>query len=194
MDHKREIILVTDGDVCARKAIEKAVKKIGGRCISKSGGNPTPLDSISIAKLIKSAKYDPVVVMVDDEGNEKYGVGEKIIYDLHRNPDIKIIGVLVVASNTKLVKGVHVDFSIDATGNIVRSAVDKEGIPTFGKILYGDTVDIVEECDFPLIVGIGDIGKMKGRDDVFKGAPIITKALNEIMSWHKKNDRKELEN
>lgn len=184
MDEKREIILVTDGDVCAKKAIEKAVVNIGGRCISKSGGNPTPINSSDMIKLIKSAKHDPVVVMVDDEGNEKYGIGEKIIYDLYKHPDIEIIGVLVVASNTKLVKGVHVDFSIDNSGSIVKNAVDKEGIPTLGRILYGDTVDIVEECNMPLIVGIGDIGKMNGKDDVCKGAPIVTRALKEIIARH----------
>ncbi|QUH26017.1 stage V sporulation protein AE [Serpentinicella alkaliphila] len=190
MDEKREIILVTDGDVCAKKAIEKAVQQIGGRCISKSGGNPTPINSSQMIKLIKSAKYDPVVVMVDDEGNQNYGIGEKIIYDLYSHPDIDIIGVLVVASNTPYVKGVHVDFSVDASGNIVRNAVDKEGDPIKGKILFGDTVDIVDECKFPLVVGIGDIGKMKGKDDICKGAPIVTKALKEIINRHKEKDSK----
>jgi len=190
MDEKREIILVTDGDVCARKAIEKAVHQIGGRCISRSGGNPTPINSSEMIRLIKLAKHDPVVVMVDDEGNEKYGIGEKIIYDLYKHPDIDIIGVLVVASNTKFVKGVHVDFSIDSSGSIIRNAVDKEGIPTFGTILYGDTVDVVEECKFPVVVGIGDIGKMKGKDDVCKGAPIVTKALDEILKRHNSNGDK----
>jgi stage V sporulation protein AE len=32
-----------------------------------------------------------------------------------------------------------------------------------------------------VIVGIGDPGKMNGRDCIDKGAPIITKALKEII-------------
>ncbi|MDR5660063.1 stage V sporulation protein AE [Serpentinicella sp. ANB-PHB4] len=185
MDQKREIIIVTDGDNCAKRAVKKAVENIGGRCISRSGGNPTPLNADKMITLIKSAKYDPVVVMVDDEGNENKGVGEKIIEELYKHKDIIILGIVVVASNTPLVKGVHVDFSINETGQIIKSAVDKDGIPTLGNILYGDTVDVVDDCKGPLIVGIGDIGKMHGKDDACKGSPILTKALQEIMKRSK---------
>ncbi|MEG3070546.1 MAG: stage V sporulation protein AE [Candidatus Syntrophopropionicum ammoniitolerans] len=39
-----------------------------------------------------------------------------------------------------------------------------------GKLLRGDTVEIVDQLNIPLIIGIGDIGKMNGADDVKKGA------------------------
>ncbi|SDK59573.1 stage V sporulation protein AE [Natronincola ferrireducens] len=182
MEEKRKVILVTDGDRCAKKAIEVAVRNIGGRCISKSGGNPTPINDKEIIKFIEEAVHDPVVVMVDDEGNENMGVGEEILCKLIENDKIQVLGVVVVASNTKDVEGVHPDFSIDNHGNIIDKAVDKDGNPTSDKVLYGDTVDIVEQCSVPIVVGVGDIGKMKGKDDPRKGAPIITKALEEILN------------
>ena len=30
--------------------------------------------------------------------------------------------------------------------------------------LYGDTVYSIDELDVPIVVGIGDIGKMEGKD------------------------------
>ncbi|KAB3531475.1 stage V sporulation protein AE [Alkaliphilus serpentinus] len=182
MYNKRKIIVVTDGDRCAQRTIEKAVKNIGGRCISQSGGNPTPLSAEKIIALIKEAVHDPVVVMTDDEGNENTGIGEKVIKTLMNHPDIEVLGVIAVASNTKDVDGVHVDFSIDALGKITKKPVDKDGIETEKEVLYGDTVDVLEKGPKPpVIIGIGDIGKMQGKDDWRIGAPIITKALNEIM-------------
>ncbi|WP_222430861.1 stage V sporulation protein AE, partial [Bacillus licheniformis] len=41
MPAKRKVILVTDGDIYAAKAIEYAARKTGGRCISQSAGNPS---------------------------------------------------------------------------------------------------------------------------------------------------------
>lgn len=184
---KRQIIVVTDGDRCAQRTIELAVKNIGGRCISRSGGNPTPLSAEKIVGLIKAADHDPVVVMTDDEGNENLGIGEKVIESLMIHPDIEVLGVVAVASNTKEVEGVHIDFSIDSTGKITKNAVDKDGIITSRDVLYGDTVDVLEKVPKPpLIIGVGDIGKMQGRDDWRIGAPIITKALNEIINYNNK--------
>jgi len=102
------------------------------------------------------------------------------------------LGVVAVASNTEEVSGVEVDFSVDYMGHVINSAVDKEGVVTSGKTLFGDTVDIINEFSIPIIVGIGDIGKMKGKDDCLKGAPIITKALEEILyrSGEKRDERK----
>ena len=34
MDHRRRVILITDGDEYARKSLEIVAKEIGGRCIS----------------------------------------------------------------------------------------------------------------------------------------------------------------
>ncbi|MCC5911619.1 MAG: stage V sporulation protein AE [Clostridiaceae bacterium] len=182
MEDKIRVILVTDGDVCAKKAIEVATKNIGGRCISRSGGNPTPITAKEIIELVKKAKGDPVVVMVDDEGNENEGIGEKILCEIVVSHAIEVLGVVVVASNTKDVEGVHPDFCIDADGNIIDTPVDKDGNPTLDKVLYGDTVDVVETCKVPIVIGIGDVGKMQGKDDRRKGAPIMTKALQEIMN------------
>ncbi|MBS4534266.1 stage V sporulation protein AE [Clostridium sp. D2Q-14] len=181
MEKKRNIILVTDGDKKAKKAMEVAIKNVGGRCISKSWGNPTKLTGKEIVDLVVTAKHDPVVVMVDDKGDPEYGVGEQALSDIISDDRVKVLGVVAVASNTEYVSGVEVDFSIDCKGNIVDGGVDKEGKPTNDKRVYGDTVDILESYDFPLIIGIGDIGKMGGLDDCKIGAPIISKALTEIL-------------
>ncbi len=178
----RKVILVTDGDKIAQKAVEAAVKKIGGRCISRSAGNPTPIEGKKIVELVMVAKHDPVVIMVDDIGNPGKGKGEDALEVLLSHPDIKAIGIVAVASNTEGVDGINVDFSIDCTGKIVENAVDKDGRETNEKVLYGDTVDVINNYSIPIVVGIGDIGKMKGKDDCRKGAPILTKALTEILN------------
>lgn len=182
---KRKVILVTDGDRCARETLERAVVNIGGRVISRSGGNPTPITSDHIVKLVKEAKNDPVIVMVDDRGHLGMGKGEQAMYEIIKHPDIHVLGIVAVASNTKGVRGVKVDCSIDNNGDIIDAPVDKHGNPSDKKVLYGDTVDIINNCDVPIVVGVGDIGKMEGHDTKEIGAPIITKALELIM---KKNN------
>ncbi|MCL6445215.1 MAG: stage V sporulation protein AE, partial [Alicyclobacillus sp.] len=47
--------------------------------------------------------------------------------------------------------------------------------------LEGDTVEIIDSLHFPIVIGIGDIGKMDGADEVEKGAPVTTMALQTIM-------------
>ncbi|MEW9124177.1 MAG: stage V sporulation protein AE, partial [Thermotaleaceae bacterium] len=165
MTEKRKVILVTDGDSIAQRAVETAVSNIGARCISRSGGNPTPVTGIEIVDLIKTAKHDPVVVMVDDKGSSKTAQGEWALYEIVNHPDIEVLGVIAVASNTQDVDGIEVDFSITKDGALIQGAVDKNGIPRKGNIIYGDTVDIIKKCEVPLIIGIGDIGKMLGKDD-----------------------------
>lgn len=179
---KRKVILVTDGDRCAREALERAVINIGGRVISKSGGNPTPISSDEIIRHVKNAESDPVVVMVDDKGHIGMGKGEQVMYEIINHPDIQVLGVVAVASNTKGVRGVKVDYSVDNNGDIINAPVDKHGRPSKRKVLYGDTVDILNQCAVPIIVGIGDIGKMKGHDEKEIGAPVVTKALELIMN------------
>ncbi|MTI70926.1 MAG: stage V sporulation protein AE [Firmicutes bacterium] len=181
MKNNRKIILVTDGDKKALKAVELAAKNIGGRCISRSAGNPTELTGNEIVELIKIAKYDPVVIMVDDRGDPGFGKGEAALKEVIEHSDIDVLGVVAVASNTENVMGIKVNFSIDCKGDIVYGGVDKNGIKTENNKVYGDTVDIINEYDFPYIVGVGDVGKMDGKDDCKIGAPIITKALKEIM-------------
>jgi len=188
---KRKIILVTDGDACARKTLEIAALNIGGRCISRSGGNPTPITSSEIVSLIKEAKNDPVVVMVDDRGHTGAGKGEQAMYEIINHPEIEVLGIVAVAANTKGVRGVKVDYSIDNDGNIIDAPVDKHGNPSIKKLLYGDTVDIINNCKVPIVIGVGDIGKMDGKDIKEIGAPIITKALEEIIARNSNESNKE---
>lgn len=182
MEKKRKVIIVTDGDGFAKRAVETATTNIGGRCISSSAGNPTPIIGKEIIEFIKKAKHDPVVVMVDDRGHNRMGKGEKALEYIVNHKDIEVLGVIAVASNTHYVNGVEVDFSITCDGEIIDNAVDKSGERTNEKTLFGDTVDILSEYNIPLIVGIGDIGKMDGKDDCEIGAPIITKAMEEIIN------------
>jgi stage V sporulation protein AE len=181
LNPKKRVILVTDGDGIAKKAVETAALRIGGRCISKSAGNPTPMSGRSILELIGQTPYDPVVVMVDDKGNTGTGKGEMVMMELAQSEEIEILGVIAVASNTENVKGTNVDFSITRDGNIIYDTVDKYGKKNGGDKINGDTVDILSTIKVPVIVGIGDPGKMNGRDCCDKGAPIITKAMKEIM-------------
>lgn len=178
---KKRVILVTDGDGIAKKAVETAALRIGGRCISKSAGNPTPMSGRSILELIRQTPYDPVVVMVDDKGHTGMGKGEMAIKEIVESNDVDILGVIAVASNTEGVKGISVDFSITRDGNIIETTVDKYGKKADGDKINGDTVDILDSIDVPVIVGVGDPGKMNGRDCIDKGAPIITKAMKEII-------------
>ncbi|WP_432408776.1 stage V sporulation protein AE [Wukongibacter sp. M2B1] len=182
MEKKRKIIIVTDGDGFAKRAVETATTNIGGRCISSSAGNPTPIRGKEIVNFIKQAKHDPVVVMVDDRGHNRTGKGEEALEYLVNHRDIEVLGVIAVASNTHYVNGVDVDFSITSDGEIIDGAVNKSGEKTNEKTLFGDTVDVLSEYSIPLIVGIGDIGKMDGKDDCEIGAPIITKAMEEIIT------------
>lgn len=181
---KRKVILVTDGDQIACKAIKKATLNIGGRCISASAGNPTFLDGESIVQLIKKAKHDPVVVMFDDRGSCSKGKGESALEYVVKHPDIEVLGALAVASHTEDIEGAQVDFSINNRQQVIEGQVNKEGeIISNEKIVLGDTVDVLNELKdkIPLVIGIGDIGKMSGKDNPDKGAQITTKALKLIM-------------
>lgn len=182
---KKKVILVTDGDSCARRAIEAAAQNIGGRCISRSGGNPTPITGEEIVGLVKKAKYDPVVVMVDDKGNTNEGPGEKAMEYILGSNEVEVMGVVAVASNTSGVRGIKINASVDKKGNVIKKAVDKDGNSKGDKIVKGDTVDILNSASAPYIVGVGDPGKMDGLDDVGIGAPIITKAIEEVISHYK---------
>lgn len=185
---KKRVILVTDGDMCAKLAVETAAKNIGGRCISKSAGNPTVLTGEEIVDCINDAKNDPVVVMVDDRGNTHKGYGEEAMEYMLKSSEIDIIGVIAVASNTNEVMGIKVDYSIDRNGDLVYKAVDKYGLEKKDKIIKGDTVDILNYIKPPVVIGIGDIGKMDGFDNAVIGAPVLTKAMEKIISISKRRD------
>ncbi|WP_031515241.1 stage V sporulation protein AE [Desulfofalx alkaliphila] len=183
MADKKRVILITDGDRIAKEAVETAAKNIGARCISCSWGNPTRLTGEQLSKEIMRAPHDPVVVMLDDRGFHGEGPGESALRYIAEHPDIEVLGVVAVASNTEGVEGVVVDQSITNDGEIIEGPVDKDGFRCPGNgTMHGDTIEILKELDFPVVIGIGDIGKMCGYDDVCYGAPVTTKALQEVLN------------
>lgn len=179
---KRRVILVTDGDEYARKNVELAAQAVGGRCISRSQGNPTALTGKEIVELILQAKRDPVFVMFDDAGFYGVGQGETAMKYVATHPQIDVLGAIAVASRTSYREWTKVDVSIDRFGQLTPFGVDKNGLPdlTEGRI-NGDTVYSLEELNVPIVVAIGDIGKMAGRDDHKIGAPITRKAVEIIL-------------
>jgi stage V sporulation protein AE len=180
---KRRVIVITDGDRIARKVVEKVACNIGGRAISMSGGNPTVISGEKIVAAIKKTPYDPVLVMVDDCGERGKGNGEKALEILTKDPEIEILGVLAVASNTSEVDGVPVNASVTRDGQVVSDPVNKDGNPQSGapKRIKGDTVDVINHLSIPVVIGIGDLGKMDDADLVEKGAKITTLAVEEIL-------------
>ncbi len=178
---RREVIIVTDGDHFAKRALEIAAKQIPAKVISQTAGNPTRLSGVEIVQYIREADFDPVIVMLDDNGNGNEAKGEQALQVLLAHPDITVIGALAVASNTSCVRGVPVDFSIDCHGQRVETGVNKDGVPIRRHLVYGDTVDALRNFKAPVIVGIGDIGKMGGRDAPEHAAPVTTKALKALI-------------
>lgn len=184
---KKNVIIVTDGDSVAQRAVEVAAQNIKARTISASAGSPTPLTGEEIVNLVKSAPSDPIVIMFDDRGSPNKGKGEKALEELVNHPDINVLGVLAVASNTPT-WGVLCNLSITNQGQIVNMAVDKNGHPCGNSNrLKGDTVDVLNNLEVPIVLGIGDIGKMEGKDDYKLGAEITTKALKYILSNWRQN-------
>ncbi|WP_394232839.1 stage V sporulation protein AE [Niallia oryzisoli] len=179
---KRRVILITDGDKYARKSLEIVAKEIGGRCLSISNGNPSVLDGPVIVKQIKKTAHDPVLVMFDDSGFIGEGSGERALKYVAEHEDIEVLGVIAVAANPRHEEWTRVDVCIDRDGEITANGVDKYGIQEMemGKI-YGDTVYCLDELKVPIIVGIGDIGKMAGKDHFEKGSPITRKAVELIL-------------
>jgi stage V sporulation protein AE len=180
---KRKVIVITDGDEIARKTVEVAARKVGGCCISATAGNPTPLSGEKIVELIKEAHGDPVLVMLDDKGCRNKGKGEMALEYIAKSQDVELIGVIAVASNTELCKGVRIEHAITLDGQIIDRPVDKHGIPEKigNQFLEGDTVSVLDSLNIPTIIGIGDIGKMHGRDRYDRGAKITTQAIRYIL-------------
>lgn len=180
---KRRVIVVTDGDRAALAAVEVAARNVQGRCISLTGGHTQGdayLSPEDVVELVTSAPHDPVIIMVDDEGDAAEGRGEQLLQMLSQHPEIEIIGAVAVASHTKSTPGVTVDASVTRNGTFVKGAVDKEGQPT-GGMQYGDTTGVLAKLSIPYIVGLGDPGKMDFTDDARNGATITTKALRSIL-------------
>lgn len=182
MSERTRIIIITDGDEYARKAVEHVAKEIGGRCISMSHGNPTVLSGADIVKLIKKAKAEPVLVMFDDSGFVGEGYGERALMHVATHPDIEVLGVLAVAAKTHQAEWTKINVSIDRYGELTPYGVDKFGEPEMdiGR-LNGDTVYCLDKLEVPVVVGIGDIGKMSGLDSHEIGAPITKKAIEIIL-------------
>lgn len=184
---KIRVILVTDGDRVAQQAVENIGVSLGLRCISASGGNPTPISGKKIVELLKTVPYDPVLVMFDDKGRQEKAEGEQALEYVANHPDIEVLGAVAVASNTSGIAGVHADACIDCQGHIIDFSVDKKGEvkakdPCDCKpVITGDTVDVLNDVEVPVIIGVGDIGKMDKHDDLSRGAPITRKAIEEIL-------------
>ena len=174
---------MTDGDSIAQEAVIQACKNEGLYAMLSSGGNPTPLSGERLSWEIKQAPYDPVVVMLDDRGKIGPGKGERALEHLLQDKDLEILGVIAVASNTKLARGVNVDESVDCHGHIVKRPVDKNGIPEPAghHRLEGDTAEILSRHPEIKVVGVGDLGKMQGKDSPSHGAMITTKCLRELL-------------
>lgn len=187
MPDKVRVILITDGDSVAQEVIEKLAYDLNLRCLSASAGNPTPISGKKIVELLKTVASDPVLVMFDDKGEPEKGEGELALEYVAKHPDIEVLGAIAVASNTAEVSGVDVDACISKEGNIVNVSVDKKGEEKSNVFLEttptikGDTVDVINGLDIPVVIGIGDIGKMRRKDDICCGAPITKKAIEEIL-------------
>lgn len=177
----KRVILVTDGDAIAKKAVDKAVQNLNLRYISASAGNPTPLDAEEIVSLIDEAESETVVLMVDDCGDSGIGAGEKIINKLVSDDRVDVIGAVAVASNTEDNNGCRVNYSIDASGSVIYGPVDKMGKEVFAPKIKGDTLGVIDSLNIPMVVGIGDPGKMEGNDGAKIGSPVLTKAIDHIL-------------
>ncbi|MDD3839806.1 MAG: stage V sporulation protein AE [Clostridia bacterium] len=181
----KDIIIVTDGDRVAQRAVEVAAQNLGVRCISASAGNPTEVTGPEMESLILSAKSTPVVIMIDDVGKPGIGKGEGILGYLLKSQNINILGIIAIASNNES-DYVEVDCSITKEGEIIKNAVDKFGDKQDTNKIKGDTLSIINQINQKLIiVGLGDPGKMDFNDDISKGAPITTKAIEQILKSSK---------
>lgn len=178
---KHKVILITDGDMVAKGAIEKATTNIGGRCISASAGNPTVLTGHEILERIKEVEHDPVVVMVDDRGWKGEGPGELAMGTILQDKSVDVLGIVAVSSNGKDCNGLNITCSVTKEGKIIDGAVDKYGTDMHDKNICGDTLSILKNKKDMIIVGLGDPGKMDFNDELTKGAPITTLALKEVL-------------
>ncbi|MDC3413102.1 stage V sporulation protein AE [Aquibacillus sp. 3ASR75-11] len=182
MSKKKRIIVITDGDEYARKTLDYLANELGGTCLSYLSDNPTVVTPDKVIRAVLKAKEEPVYVLIDDAGIPGVGAGEKVLLALKDHPDIDIIGAIAVAAHTKNMEWTRFSFAIDRYGQLTANGVDKEGvsIPEIGRI-NGDTVYSLDQLDLPIVIAIGDIGKMHGNDDLKKGSPITRKAIELIL-------------
>ncbi|MFP7169451.1 stage V sporulation protein AE [Terribacillus sp. 7520-G] len=178
----KKVILITDGDAYAKRTIDYLAKKLGGTSLSHLADNPMTIDADVMKNAIHSADDEPVYVLLDDGGVPGIGKGEKLLKAINDDPGIEVIGALAVASHTQNQEWSRVSFSIDQDGELLPYGVDKEGVITeeLGRI-NGDTVYLLDQLDLPLVIAIGDIGKMHGKDAIELGSPITEQALRIIL-------------
>lgn len=181
MDAK-QVIIITDGDQYARNTIDYIAKSLGGTSLSQFAGNPSSYQAQDVIDGVYQAKENPIYVLVDDAGVFGIGEGEEMLLALANDPLITIIGAVAVAAHTKNMEWSRISFAIDRDGQVIEYGVDKEGvaIPEVGRI-NGDTVYVLDQLAIPIVVAIGDIGKMNGHDDQEKGCPITRKAIEMII-------------
>ncbi|UTR08078.1 stage V sporulation protein AE [Alkalihalobacillus sp. LMS6] len=179
----KTVIFVTDGDLASKKALEHIAKELNCQVISASYGNPTVIEPQELVDLIHQQKDEvPILVMFDDCGIRDMGFGEEAMQYIAKQQTINVIGAVAVASQTHAKEWTHVDVSVDRFGHLSQYGVDKEGLfdLEIGRI-NGDTVSILDDLKLPIVVGVGDIGKMARFDDVKRGAPITKKAIELIL-------------
>ena len=182
-DKRVRVIIVTDGDSTAQQAVKIAAQELKLYPLILSTLDADRIKGPEITSYILQAPREPVIVMVDDHGIKGTGPGEEIICYLMSQVDkSKILGVVAVASQTR-VKGVAVDCSITADGRKIEYlAVDKDGIPIPGEFyLKGDTVEILTRYPEVMVVGCGDPGKMAGFDSLERGAAVTRRCLEYIL-------------
>ncbi|MBM7569771.1 stage V sporulation protein AE [Aquibacillus albus] len=182
MAEMKKVIIITDGDEYARKTLDFLANELGGTCLSYLADNPSKVSPEEVKQAIFDATEQPIYVMIDDAGVLGVGYGEKILLALADDPQIEIIGAVAVAAHTCNMEWSRFTFAIDSNGELIPNGVDKEGvlIPEVGR-MSGDTVYLLDRLDLPLVIAIGDIGKMQGKDDISKGSPITRKAIEIIL-------------
>jgi stage V sporulation protein AE len=177
---KKQVIVITDGDHTAYRAVAEACEGLGLDPVDATEGNPTPIQGQALLQAIYHASGNPVVAMVDDRGSAKKGRGERDLGTILDAEELDVLGVIAVAANTPGVKGVVPDLSIDHDAERVSEAVDKQGNAS-GHVLRGDTVDVLRNYPDVTVIGLGDPGKMGGDDAVGQGAPVTAQALKTIL-------------
>ncbi len=181
------VIIVTDGDAAAQAALETACYDLDLFFLRLNSINSIPLNGPETVRQILQAPKAPVVIAVDDCGQPGVGPGEEVMECLLREPRIKVLGVVAVASNTR-VKGIPVECSVTAQGRVVKAPVDKTGERRSAAFFQqGDTLEIMHKHPDVMVIGCGDLGKMNGCDDKSQGASITSRCLQEIIdrSRHK---------
>ncbi|QDI89900.1 stage V sporulation protein AE [Salicibibacter halophilus] len=188
----KRIIYVTDGDAAAARAVTTAAKSIGIGCLTLSAGNPTTCTYEQLLESIAEVSGEIAVLLFDDAGQAYEGRGEELMVRLANEEGIKVIGALAVASTERSGDWTKVDVSVDRYGKLSEWGVDKEGFRDIEENrVHGDTVYSLDQLSIPVIVGIGDLGKMGGRDHPKRGAPVTATALQVIIERGDVTDVKE---